>query len=114
MSNNTAFHFLTDETGQEILGAINDLVAAHGGSVTNESSAIEYGVRWVTDASSPTLERVIRKDGVISTWDISFTRNIGSDITENPFDYIGHSHTSLPSFVSSTIWISPLKSHTWQ
>lgn len=88
MSNNTAFHFLTDETGQEILGAINDLVAAHGGSATNESSAIEYGVRWVTGASSPTLERVIRKDGVISTWNITFTRNVGNEITENPFDYI--------------------------
>ena len=88
MSNNTAFHFLTDETGQEILGAINDLVAAHGGSATNESSAIEYGVRWVTGASAPALERVIRKDGVISTWNITFTRNSGNEITENPFDYI--------------------------
>lgn len=85
----TAFHFFTDETGQEILEAINNLVKAQGGSVTDEGIATEYGVRWVTGASSSALERVIRKDGVISAWDsASFSRNIGSDIKENIFDYI--------------------------
>ena len=83
---NTAFHFFTDETGKEMLKALNDLVSAHGGASSDE---LEYGVRWVTGASDPELERVIRKDGIITPWDITFTRNVGTDkIEANPFDAI--------------------------
>lgn len=33
---------------------------------------VEYGARWKSGASSPELERVIRKDGVISLWKTQF------------------------------------------
>ena len=60
---NTAFHFFTDETGKEMLKALNDLVSAHGGVSSNE---LEYGVRWVTGASEveviqPLYQRVADK-----------------------------------------------------
>lgn len=88
MAENKVFHLLTDETGQEILGAINDLVAAHGGTPSQVGTAIEYGVRKVKGASSPTYERVTRVGGVISAWDITYTPNIGDAIAENPFERI--------------------------
>lgn len=48
---------------------------------------VEYGVRWKKGARSPVCERVIRFNGTISTWDISYTPNVGT-VNYNPFDYI--------------------------
>lgn len=53
----------------------------------NVESDMEYGVRWTKGASSPTCERVTRYKGAISTWDISYTPNVGA-VNDNPFDYI--------------------------
>lgn len=93
------FHILTDETGQEILGALNDLVRAQGGTPSNVGTAIEYGVRKAKGASAPAFERVIRVNGVISVWDISYTPNVGDNISENPFERI--SLFSPPLFVDA-------------
>ena len=91
------FHLVTDETAQQILGAINDLVEAQGGTPSQVGTATEYGARKVKGASSPTWERVTRVNGVITPWDISYTPNVGDEITENPFERI--SLFSPPLFV---------------
>ena len=99
-----------DEDAQKQIDQNAEAISALGGSVeelktatkNNDSSIVqinkwieeaekdpvEYGIRHVIGASSPVGERVIRKDGVISTWDIDFTPNIGTEPTDNPFDYI--------------------------
>ncbi len=83
-------HIFSEETATDladrIIKAVDRNTAAHGG--LSEASEIEYGVRWVTGASNPVAERVIRVNGVISPWNIEFTQNIGGNITDNPFDYI--------------------------
>ena len=63
---------------------VNELIDAQFGKV---ESYMEYGVRWIKGASSPTCERVTRYKGAISTWDISYTPNVGA-VNDNPFDYI--------------------------
>ena len=70
---------------ERMANALENLVTAQGGE---NASSVEYGVRFVTGASDPALQRVTRKDGVISAWDISYTANVGENITDNPFDYI--------------------------
>lgn len=50
--------------------------------------AIEYGARWKSGASSPVLERVIRKNGEISVWDTEFIPNIGGGVKDSPFESI--------------------------
>lgn len=68
----------------ELNGTLLSLLDAQGGKVESD---MEYGVRWTKGASSPTCERVTRYKGAISTWDISYTPNVG-DVNDNPFDYI--------------------------
>lgn len=70
---------------ERMANALENLVLAQGG---DNASSVEYGVRWITGASASALERVTRKDGVIAAWDISYTANVGENITDNPFDYI--------------------------
>lgn len=48
---------------------------------------IEYGVRFLKSASDPKGERVLRKNGVVSTWEIEFSANVGS-VSPNPFEEI--------------------------
>lgn len=83
-------HLFSEEQAQantdRVVNAIDRLTQAHGGNT--EAGEVEYGVRWVTGASNPVAERVIRVNGVISPWNIEFTPNVGSNITDNPFDYI--------------------------
>lgn len=66
---------MTDETGQDIVAALRALGTA----------TAEYGVRFAVGASSSAGERVIRQNGVISTWDISFTQNINNNNANCPF-----------------------------
>lgn len=54
----------------------------------NERIPIEYGVRMVTGQSSPVLERVTRRNGIIAPWDITYTPNVGGTVNDNPFDNI--------------------------
>lgn len=68
----------------ELNGTLLSLLDAQGGKVESD---MEYGVRWTKGASSPTCERVTRYKGAISTWDISYTPNVGA-VNDNPFDYI--------------------------
>lgn len=49
---------------------------------------VEYGARWKSGASSPELERVIRKDGVISLWKTQFKPNVGGGDGGDAFDGI--------------------------
>lgn len=85
-------HLYSEETARELAAQLIDAIdrntEAQGGA-----SEIEYGVRWVTGASSPTVERVTRINGVISPWDVKFTPNVGDSITDNPFDYLGFAPT---------------------
>ncbi len=76
---------LTDETGQRIADAVEGIASAQGAPI---ASAIEYGFRWISGASSPALERVTRQNGVISPWEVSFTTNVGGEVHENAFDYL--------------------------
>lgn len=76
---------LQNKYAERMTNALENLVETQGG---DNASSIEYGVRWVTGASAPALERVTRKDGIISPWDITYTANIGENITDNSFDYI--------------------------
>lgn len=68
----------------ELNGTLLSLLDAQGGKVESD---IEYGVRWTKGANSPACERVTRYKGAISTWDISYTANVG-EVHDNPFDYI--------------------------
>lgn len=99
-------HLFSEEQAQadtdRIVAAIDRLSQAHGGET--EAGAVEYGVRWVKGASSPQLERVTRQNGVISPWNIEFTPNVGSNITDNPFDYIELFSPKLVSDASGNIF----------
>lgn len=53
-----------------------------------DNLTVEYGARWKSVASSPELERVIRKDGVISLWKTQFNPNVGGDYGGDAFDGI--------------------------
>lgn len=56
---------------------------------TADNEAVtEYGARWKIGASSPELERVIRKNGVISLWETGFMPNIGNAVHDSAFDEI--------------------------
>ena len=84
---------ISDPTGQEIAQAIKDLATplqAMANSQAGTSLGVtEYGFRMVIGASSPALERVIRRDGVISSWDMSFTPNVGTEeVNDTELDYI--------------------------
>lgn len=77
---------ISDTTGQKIVKELEKIARTIG--YEGKAALIEYGVRWITSASSPLLERVKRVDGEMSLWDISFEANVGGNITENPFDKI--------------------------
>lgn len=80
MSTSTEKHrIMTDETGQDIVAALQGL----GAAIRNDS--IEYGVRFTIGASNSAGERVIRQNGVISAWNITFTRNINNGNANCPF-----------------------------
>lgn len=70
---------LTDETGKEMVAALQGL----GAAIRNDS--VEYGVRFTVGASSSAGERVTRQNGVISAWNITFTRNINNANPNCPF-----------------------------
>lgn len=85
MSNNVAANsiVLRDASGAfEVNEAIkpNQPVQLQQLEAVAKANFIEYGVRFLTSSSSPTGERVIRNNGVISVWDIEFDRY------DNPFD----------------------------
>ena len=49
----------------------------------------EFGVRWIMGSSAPSVERVIRRGGVIEPWDVDFYPNVGKDNAYNSdFDNI--------------------------
>lgn len=79
------YRILTDETGGRIADAVEAIARTQVAAIAGE---IEYGFRWISGASSPTLERVTRQNGVISAWDIDFVANVGGTINENAFDYL--------------------------
>lgn len=56
-------------------------------SADPQEPVIEYGIRWANTQSDPKGERVIRTNGIMSTWDIKFTPNVGT-VNYNPFDSI--------------------------
>lgn len=84
-----SYKVVTDDSFNAQMDELNStlllLFDAQGGKVEND---MEYGVRWTKGASSPVCERVTRYKGAISTWDISYTPNIGTTVYDNPFDYI--------------------------
>lgn len=71
--------------GERIATALEVIAEQQGGSI---ESKIEYGVRFTVGASSSAGERVIRQNGVISAWDITFTQNINNDNANCPFSAI--------------------------
>ena len=50
-----------------------------------DGGAVEYGARWKRGEASPEVERVIRRDGVISAWDIAFEPNVGGKVKTDAF-----------------------------
>lgn len=50
-----------------------------------DGGAVEYGARWKRGEASPEVERVIRRDGVISAWDIAFEPNVGGKVKPDAF-----------------------------
>lgn len=48
----------------------------------------EYGYRFNPESSDPAVERVIRKGTTINKWDVTYTANTPTSITENPFEKI--------------------------
>lgn len=54
---------------------------------TENDPTVEYGIKWTVGASSPIGTRVKRIGGEISTWDITYTPNVGS-VNYNAFDSI--------------------------
>lgn len=83
-----SYKVVTDDSFNAQMDELNDnllsLLNAQGGKVESD---IEYGVRWAKGASSPTCGRVTRYKGAISTWDETYTANVGA-VNDNPFDYI--------------------------
>lgn len=84
---------ISDPTGQEIVQAVKNLAAPLQAMANSQAGTAlgvtEYGFRMVIGASSPTLERVVRRDGVISSWDITFTPNVGTEeVNDTELDYI--------------------------
>lgn len=90
--------FATDETLQDVVAQLNRIASANeamaqkqivdedGGFIS--AAPIEYGIRWVMGASASAGELVTRQNGLISPWDISYTRNTSEGITDNPFEKI--------------------------
>lgn len=89
-----------------IADAAEGLTKSSGGTTTEDLT--EYGIRYIVGQSSSAGERVMRgADGVIQTWDITFTPNVGTDgtadtvtITDDPFSYI--------DLFSPTLWTNKL------
>ena len=54
----------------------------------SEYGNVEFGFRRQIGSSVPAGERVIRRDGVIETWDIDFEPNVGQEVHDSDFDYI--------------------------
>ena len=79
-----------------LIDAVEAIANGSGGSQIK--SSIEYGIRFALGedgklASTPAGERVIRYNGAITTWDATFTPNVGdgtavTEYSENPFDLI--------------------------
>lgn len=90
--------FATDETLQDVVAQLNRIASANeavaerqtadgdGGFIA--AAPIEYGIRWTIGASGSAGERVTRQNGLISLWNISYTRNTSEGITDNPFEKI--------------------------
>ncbi len=90
--------FATDETLQGVVAQLNRIASANeamaqkqtvdedGGFIS--AAPIEYGIRWTIGATASAGERVTRQNGLISLWDISYTRNTSEGTTDNPFEKI--------------------------
>lgn len=90
--------FATDETLQDVVAQLKRIASANeamaqkqnadgdGGFIS--AAPIEYGIRWTIGASGSAGERVTRQNGLISLWDIAYTRNTSEGIADNPFEKI--------------------------
>ena len=73
------------EQMQKIVDGVERIAATVAPS---EYGNVEFGFRRVVGSNDPAGERVVRRDGVISTWDVAFSSNVGADIHDSEFDYI--------------------------